>query len=287
VTKTRRTKAQIERLKAGFYEILKDQHPMTVRQVFYQSVAHGLIEKTEAQYKRTVVRLLTQMRLGGEIPFSWIADYTRWQRKPTTFSSLADALSYWASAYRRELWAEQPVYVEIWLEKDALAGVVYPETHTYDVPLMVARGFSSLTFLHSAAEHIEALGKPTYIYLLGDFDPSGVCATANIQRRLREFAPDAEIHFSRLAVTEEQIRLWSLPTRPTKKTDSRAKNFSADSVELDAVPPDRLRQLVREAIERHIDQDALEKTKIAEESERSLLTLLGQEADIALVGHAP
>jgi len=278
----RRTRAEIERIKGGLYEILKAQNPMTVRQVFYQAVTRGLIEKTESEYKQTVVRLLTKMRLRGEIPFSWIADFTRWQRKPQTFDSLADALDQWATAYRRALWAEQPVYVEIWLEKDALAGVVYEETSVYDVPLMVARGFASLTFLHSAAEQIKTQGKPAYVYLLGDYDPSGVCATETIARRLREFAPDAEIHFERLAVTEEQIRLFGLPTRPTKTTDSRAKSFGAESVELDALPPETLRALVRQAIEQHIDEEILEKTIIAERSERRLLTMLGREA---FIGH--
>nr|BAL59957.1 hypothetical conserved protein [Candidatus Acetothermum autotrophicum] len=272
----RRSKAELAKLKASLYSILQAQNPATVRQVFYQAVARGMIEKTEAEYK-TVVRLLAQMRLAGELPFEWIVDFTRWMRKPSTYESVADALDSLAEAYRRDLWSEQPVHVEIWLEKDALAGVVYEETSVYDVPLMVQRGFSSLTFLHSTAEDIRELGKPVYIYLLGDYDPSGIAATQNVEKRLREFAPDAELNFERLAVTREQIRLWNLPTRPTKKTDSRAKNFDSESVELDAIPPERLRALVREAIERHIDNAALEKARAVESSERKMLEALASE----------
>ncbi len=166
------------------------------------------------------------------------------------------------------LWRDVDTYAEIWLEKDALAGVVYPITDTYDVPLMVARGYASLSFLHSAAEHIKRLDVPAYIYHLGDFDPSGVNAGEKIEETLRELAPDAEIHFERLAVTPSQIDAWDLPTRPTKQTDSRAKAFGAISVELDAIPPDYLRSIVRLAIEQHLPPEQFEILKVAEESER-------------------
>jgi len=271
----RRTKAEIERIREGLYEILAEHHPQSVRQVFYQAVTRGLVAKTEAEYKRTVCRLLTRMRFEGVIPFAWISDFTRWQRKPTTYNSLSEALRFWADSYRRALWIEQPVHVEFWLEKDALAGIVYQETSRYDVPLMVSRGFSSNSFLYTTAQDIQQEGKPAYIYMLGDFDPSGEGIMAHISQRLKEFAPAAEIYCERLAVTEEQIRLWDLPTRPTKLTDSRAKRFGhSESVELDSIPAPLLRRLVREAIERHIDGDVLIKTLTAEESERRLLEVL-------------
>ena len=150
------------------------------------------------------------------LPYDWLADNTRWQRKPRTFDSVEEALKETARFYRKSLWADADSYVEIWLEKDALAGVVYPVTSMYDVPLMVARGYASLSFLHSAAEYINDLDVPTYIYHLGDFDPSGVNAGEKIEETLRELAPDAEIIFERIAVTPQQIAKWDLPTRPTK-----------------------------------------------------------------------
>ena len=104
-----------------------------------------------------------------------------------------------------------PVYVEIWCEKDALAGVLLEETKVYDVPLMVARGYSSLSFLHNAAMAIKERGKPAYIYHFGDLDASGVDAARDIEAKLRRYAPDAEIHFERPAVTREQVEEWSLP----------------------------------------------------------------------------
>lgn len=168
-----------------------------------------------------------------------------------------------------------PVYVEVWCEKDALAGVIYEETKTYDVPLMVARGYASLTFLHSAAEAIKANGKPAHIYHLGDLDPSGQDAARDIEAKLRRYAPGAEIHFERVAVTRKQADDWNLPTRPTKQTDTRAKKFDGTSVELDAIPARQLRALVRECIERHVDKQQLEILRIAEASEREMLVKFG------------
>ena len=152
--------------------------------------------------------------------------------------------------------------------------MIYPVTEMYDVPLMVARGYASLSFLYGAAEDINHLNKPTYIYHLGDFDPSGVNAGEKIEQTLRELAPDAEIHFERLAVTPQQIREWRLPTRPTKKTDTRSKGFGNISVELDAIEPNQLRQLVQDAIEQHLPPEKFEVLKAAEESERQIISKL-------------
>ncbi|CAN7517703.1 hypothetical protein [Mesorhizobium caraganae] len=257
----------------GLFEIVKAMRPMTVRQVFYQATVAGLVEKTEAGYNKVQTDLV-QMRRSGILPYDWLADSTRWQRKPRTFDSVEQALRDTAKFYRKSLWNDASAYVEVWLEKDALAGVVHPITDMYDVPLMVARGYASLSFLHGAAEYIGCLDVPTYIYHLGDFDPSGVNAGEKIEETLRELAPDAEIHFERLAVWPSQIMQWDLPTRPTKQSDTRAKNFGDVSVELDAIPPGRLRQLVEKAINRHLPQDEFRVLKAAEQSERQLLKAL-------------
>ena len=136
---------------------------------------------------------------------------------------------------------------------------------------MVARGYASLSFLHTAAEAINALYVPAYIYHLGDFDPSGVNAGEKIEETLRELAPDAEINFERIAVTREQIEEWDLPTRPTKKSDTRSKGFGDISVELDAIDPNDLRDLVQSVVEQHLPPEQFEVLKAAEQSERELL----------------
>jgi hypothetical protein len=195
-------------------------------------------------------------------------------RKPKTYSSMEQALRRTAETYRRSLWDNQPVYVEIWLEKDALAGVLYEVTQHWDVPLMVTRGYPSLSYLHEAAESIAAENKPAYLYYFGDYDPSGLDIPRATEAGLREMAPTAEIHFRRVAVTQQQIYELDLPTRPTKPSDPRRKNFAGESVEVDAIPPAVLREMVGQCITGHVDERALHVLWVAEESEREVLSKL-------------
>ena len=104
--------------------------------------------------------------------------------------------------------------MEVWLEKDALAGVLFPITDEFDVPLMVTRGYASISYLQGAAEVIERRGKPAYLYYFGDYDPSGVDITRAVESGVREFAPQAEIHFERIAVTLEQVTEMNYPHAP-------------------------------------------------------------------------
>jgi hypothetical protein len=270
IKRARSTKAEVERRRAAFHDLVEEAQPATVRQIYYLATVAGLVPKTENGYN-IVQTDLTLMRRTGDLPYGWLADSTRWQRMPNTFGSVEEALKETARLYRKDLWRDADSYVEIWLEKDALSGVVYPVTSLSDVPLMVARGYASLSFLHEAAEYIAGLDVPAFIYHLGDYDPSGQDAARAIEQTLREMAPEAEIYFERLAVTPAQIARWRLPTRPTKVTDSRAKGFGALSVELDAIPPAHLRALVQVAIERHLPPDQLEVLRVAEKSEQGLI----------------
>jgi len=183
----------------------------------------------------------------------------------------AKAVNLLAQAYRRSVWDNQHAYVEVWTEKDALAGVLLDITEKWDIPLMVSKGFSSLSFLHSAAENIAAQGKPSFIYYFGDHDPSGLMIDRQIEKRLRQFAPEAEITFERVAVTPEQIVVMDLPSRPTKTKGTHAKGFAGDSTEVDAIPPATLREIARECILRHVDQRAYGVLLMAEEGERETL----------------
>jgi hypothetical protein len=260
----------MEERRASLAAIVADMRPMTVRQVFYQATVHGIVEKSEAGYARVQTDLV-HLRREGLLPYGWIVDNTRWVRGPRTWSSIEDALEETARLYRKALWQDAGARVEIWLEKDALSGVVWPVLDEYDVALMVTRGYASLSFLHAAAEAIEYADCPVWIYHLGDYDPSGVDAGRKIEAELHRGAPDAEIHFERLSVTPEQIDAWNLPTRPTKHTDSRAKHFGAVSVELDAIAPQALRDLVRQAIERHLPRREIEALQRIEAEERRTL----------------
>ena len=257
-------------------EMAERFQPASIRQLYYQAEVAGLVPKTDAGY-RAVQHDILVLRQQGDIEYDWISDSTRWMRKSRSYRGIDHFLDLSISTYRRDLWHHAPVYVEIWIEKDALAGTVMSETNPYDVPLMVAKGFSSETYLYEAAEAIADKDKPAYIYAFFDHDPSGKHSAKHIERKLREFAPGAEIHFELVAVTEEQIEQWELPTRETKREGNRhAKNFEGDSCELDSIPPDRLRDLVRECIMRHIDRDHFATVQAAEESERAALKMFAQ-----------
>jgi hypothetical protein len=215
---------------------------------------------------------------GGELPFDWVVDESRRVRVTQTFDDLADAVAHTAKFYRRSALAQSSDYLEIWCEKDALAGALWDVTSDYDVPLMISRGMPSLTFLHGSAQEIlraDERGKQTYIYQFGDHDPSGVLIPQTIERRLHEMcerldcaAPIVE----RAALTEEQIEEFELPTRPTKQNgNTHARGFVGDSVELDALPPRELRAMVAAVIEQHISPAETAVLRAAEESERELL----------------
>jgi hypothetical protein len=278
IKRTRRTKTDISAIRTAIHDVIEDDPPMTVRQVFYQLVARGVIEKTEEQYQGTVIRLMTEMRLDGSLPYSWIVDETRRVRITKTYDSIRNALEQTARFYRRSALAQAPDYIEIWCEKDALAGVLWDVTSEYDVPLMVSRGMPSLTFLHASAQAIRNAAerdKKTFIYQFGDHDPSGVLIPKTIERRLDEMCEPLDCpppQVKRIALTEKQIKKHRLPTRPTKRNGNpHAAGFVGRSVELDALPPRVLRDLVRKVIERHISPAQTLALRVAEDSERKLL----------------
>ena len=276
--KFRRSKADIDEIKSAIVEVLRADHPMTVRQVFYQLVVGDVIEKTEEQYQGTVIRLLTEMRMDGRVPFAWIVDESRRRRENQTYDSIADAARDTARFYRRNALRACPDYLEIWSEKEALAGVIEDAAGEYDVPIIVSKGMPSITQLYGSAVEVARAaeaGKQTYIYQFGDHDPSGVLIPETIERRLNQLCERFDCRapvIERVALTEEQIDEFDLPTRPTKRDGNQhAKNFDGDSVELDALPASELRSMVREVIERHISSETLHALRVAEESERELL----------------
>lgn len=267
--RSRRTNAELHALHLSILTVCTEDHPLTVRGVFYRVMSAGAVEKSEKAYA-AVQREVLKLRRAGFLPYEWIADGTRWQVKQPSWDTAQDALDDTAASYRRALWHNQDTYVEVWSEKDAIASIISPTTDKWDVPLMIARGFASESFLWSTANTIREQdedGKHVVIYQLGDHDPSGIAAWEHVQARLSEFAPDADIHFERLAVTESQITRYDLPTRPTKITDSRAKNFIGESVEVDAIPTSALREIVETAILSWIDPEQLRITKDIEAEE--------------------
>jgi hypothetical protein len=152
--------------------------------------------------------------------------------------------------------------------------MIYPITAQWDVPLMPAHGFSSKSFCWSAAKAIEYQGKPTFIFYVGDYDPSGLFIDKDIEDKLRRYAPGADITFQRLAVLPEQVDEWKLPSKPPKKEDSRSKSFEGQAVEVEAIEPDALRQLLDDALKSVIDHGDYERMCTVEAAERETLAMM-------------
>jgi hypothetical protein len=276
IKRTRRTKSEIEALDSALCEIVDQFSPVTVRQVFYQAVNRGLVPKSETKGYRVVQRRLVVLRESGAIPHGQIVDGTRYVHGYRRYHDLDEFTTYAAGLYRKDYWSAAEVNVEVWLEKDALKGVLVPTVvDECGLGLHVTRGFASITYLQEAAEDIELDGRPTYVYVLTDFDPSGVSIAEKVEEELMARAFVSEIIVERLAVDREQIDRWNLPTRPTKASDTRAAKFrqlhGTDSVELDAVPPDELRKLVRDAIDSHMEPWRLRQFRMVEREERETL----------------
>jgi hypothetical protein len=288
-TRHRLTHAEQARLDEALFGIVGELHPITVRGVFYQAenLIPDIVPKSENGYGIVQRRLVT-LRKAKLIPYSWITDGTRWRTGYTRYDGLGDFMDEAASLFRRDYWKNSDVHVEVWLEKDALAGVIFPVVvEEWGLDLMVNRGFASITYLYEAGRFLDHLGKKTEILLLTDFDPSGKCAARKVEDGLQEHAPSVDIHVHDLAVKLEQIRRWKLPTRPTKvrtrtgTPNTHYRSFeeaygerAKQSVELDAIRPDVLRKLVGDAIARYADPREIEQIKIQEKAGRAILRKL-------------
>ena len=267
--RARRSKAEIEDICEAIHDVLHEDHPQSVRHVFYRLTGTDLIPKDDTGY-RTVQRKLLDLREADVVPWDWVSDGTRWRRVRPSFNSAAEAVRWCAETYRRDLWRRTPAYVEVWCESDSIAGVLIEETDRYNVPLMVSRGFSSRSYLHRAAKDIETEGRPAHLYYIGDWDPSGKMIPEKIIEQITRHAPEAEIHFERLLVNPDQIAEMGLPTKPAKRS-THSKGFVGGTVEAEAVPAHVARRILREAIEQHLDMHEVRIMRTAEESERGIL----------------
>lgn len=249
-----------------------EQEQITIRHLFYRLVGLGQIEKTEAGYK-SLCGHLSKWRRSGEIAWDTFADNTRWHMGTDTFNGLDDALANTINCYRRNLWSEQSAHVEIWGEKDAISGILYREADTFGVKVFTCRGFASLSALYSAANTFKravANGKEVFIYYFGDHDPSGLAID---RAAVESFRDDfgVEVKLTRAAITPEQIKIHRLPTRPVKKSDTRAAEWQGGCVEVDTMPPAVLKAIVRDCITKHIDRHQWEQTLVIENAERETL----------------
>jgi hypothetical protein len=232
---------------------------MTVRSAFYRAVSAGIYPDTSDRHYRQCQQILLKLRRRDVLPFDWIVDSTRRRLKTSSWSGLEDYRETVAACYRRNLWARQNEYVEVFVEKDAMAGVIEPITAEFDVHLNVIRGQVSETFVYNIATEWQPIQKPIHAYYLGDHDPAGLEIEKTLQAKLEKFS-GRTISWTRLAITPAQFRRETILGFPVKTTISAARrrsyiaHFGNRCVEVDALEPNEVRQLVRSAIESHIDK---------------------------------
>ena len=253
---------------------------LTLRQLYYQFVSRDLISNTVQSYK-SIGDVVNDGRLAGLIDWDAIEDRTRNLRSSPHWSSPRSIVRACADQFAVDLWDGQESYVECWIEKDALVGVIEGICTELDVPYFACRGYTSQSEMWGAAQRLmerEKAGKKTFIIHLGDHDPSGIDMTRDIQDRLELFGSTAVIH--RIALNFDQVENYSPPPNPAKTTDSRYESYRAlhgeESWELDALEPRTIVDLIRSEIEVHIDQDAWEEALSRQQTGRNQLGKVSQ-----------
>ena len=256
---------------------------LTLRQLYYQFVSRDMIPNTVQSYK-SLGDVVNDGRLAGLIDWDAIEDRTRNLRSGSHWSSPRSIVRACADQYAVDLWATQENYVECWIEKDALVGVIEGICNELDVPYFACRGYTSQSEMWGAAQRLverEQRGKKTFIIHLGDHDPSGIDMTRDIQDRLQLFGSTAVIH--RIALNFDQVENYNPPPNPAKTTDSRYQSyedrFGTESWELDALEPRTIVDLIRNEIEAHIDQDAWEEASARQQTGRDQLGKVSRRWD--------
>ncbi len=251
--------SQLETINDIIDEYAADGYTLTLRQLYYQLVSRDIIANKLAEYAK-LSTLLVKGRMAGVVDWDAIEDRIRRPHIPYWVRDITHALEDTADQYRLDRQAGQDTYLELWVEKDALSGVLRRITEEYHINLMVNRGYSSCTAMHDAFTRIkraENSGREATILYLGDHDPSGLDMVRDIRERLEEFGCSPSV--VGIGLTSEQIKKYSPPPNPAKISDPRAKDYikkyGNTSWEVDALNPKILHALVRKNIESRIDID--------------------------------
>jgi len=275
IKRDRRTRDRVAQLDRQISEVLRVDHPQSVRHVFYRMTDPRLpepVEKSERGY-RHVQHRLKELRRAGAVPYGWITDASRRGYFTDTFADRFEFVRQISGLYRSDLWSQTNTYCEVWTESRSIAGVIEHDCRELAVSLYPAGGFSSITLAFEAAEQINAEhnGRDLIIFYIGDYDPAGVLIDLSLEAELRQHLdPAVSMQFIRLGITPEQIVQYDLPTKPRKDTDRRSLHI-AETVEAEAMPAVLLRGLLRTRIESLLPAGALATAWAAEESERGFL----------------
>lgn len=264
-------------------------YDLTLRQVYYQFVARGLLPNSDRSYKR-LGSIINDARLAGLMDWDFITDRTRYLREANVWASPSQIIEASAEQFQRDLWAKtgQHYRPEVWVEKDALVGIVGKVCDELKVPYLSCRGYVSQSEMWSAGRRMgkhDRAGLTPVVIHLGDHDPSGLDMSRDIEERLSLFA-ETPIDVQRIALNMDQIEQYSPPPNPAKLSDSRGagyvQQYGYESWELDALEPTVLADLIREAVEPLVDREAWDQGAQEDEEQRErMMTVADRWDDIS------
>jgi hypothetical protein len=275
----------IDRINSVIDNYAQQGYSLSLRQVYYQMVARNIIENNERCYKN-LGTLISDARLAGLIDWNAIEDRTRSIRSNAHWYTPKDIINSAAYSYHLDYWEGQKNYVEVWVEKDALVGIVGQICERLDVKYFSCRGYVSQSEMWGAAERLissQRKGQNVIILHLGDHDPSGRDMSRDIQDRLRIFGV-TQFKFHRLALNMDQITTYNPPPNPTKLTDSRASayidEFGHNCWELDALEPQVISDLISSNVKKYRNDSVYEKIFKREGKEKVMLEEISKNWDI-------
>lgn len=275
--------ATIEQANDIIDEYRSDGLTLTLRQLYYQFVARGLLPNKQTSYDN-LGRVISDARLAGLVDWAAIEDRTRFLRGRTNWRNPRQMIEYNARNYTVDMWSNQPYRIEVWIEKDALIGVIDSVCYKYDVDYFACRGYVSQSELYSAGRRIRdrynQTGQETIVLHLGDHDPSGIDMTRDNEERLCMFA-EMFISVERIALNMNQVEVYNPPPNPAKLSDSRARNYieeyGTSSWELDALEPRMLQSLITNRINMYREENLWAERVAIHERHKEQLNQIIQE----------
>jgi hypothetical protein len=257
---------------------------LSLRQLYYQFVARGIIPNTERSYKN-LGGLVTDARMAGLMDWDAIEDRNRSISGWLIEEDIDNLLRELPRNYAVDMWANQNAYVEVWVEKDALSSIVQRACNSRRVPFLACKGYLSASEAYRAAKRFENAGnagKELHLIHLGDHDPSGLDMTRDNRDRVEQMSWNG-VEVNRIALNRDQIDRYRPPPNPAKVTDSRADAYIAEhgytSWELDALEPSVIVQLIHEAVEPMVDEDQWADDLAREREQKDLLRGVAQNWD--------
>jgi hypothetical protein len=276
-TFTARTMKVIEQAITILEEYAAKGYDVSVRQLFYQHVARGLLANTQGNYDN-LAAVISEARLAGLIDWDHIRDRHRVTHEVAAFASIKEFLQEQVETYRRDRWSRQPRYVEVMCEKATLEGVFLPVCDRWGVRFTANKGYSSSSTMYERGKFLQSMrdveGKEVHVIYFSDHDPSGVQMVDDVRQRLTLFSAGF-VTLHNPALTIAQVRTLNLPENPAKTTDSRSQayieRYGGSSWELDAVDPATLAAMLDGEIRALVDGTLWEDQTQAELAERDKL----------------